>query len=694
MPIPLPNLDDRRWTELVDEGRSLIPVYSPEWTDFNPSDPGITLIELFAWIAEMDIYQLNRVPDRHKRKFLELIGVNPAPPQPAQIGLAFTVTGSDPARIPASTEFSVSGVVFRTLNAIYAGPGTLQSIQLSDGATFQDVSSTFPTEPVAPFGVPPKIGAAVYFGLTSGLPAAKNVSFLFHFAGGPVSPAAGPHHSAVAAWEYLDSFGAWSPLPVEDTTRSFSADGHVRIVGPASMKQQAVGRLAAPLFYVRVRYSSGEYDSPPRLLSAAWNAVEAEQAQTIAQDWVIAPGVIASGPAPAPGQMTAVLFGFDNKDRIDSLQFDPAGKPQFRILSYKPATATDPGLLAVELVLTARGTGGPGQQVGLEGGPPVIESSVALFTLESGAWRAWDLRRTLDSSGPADAHFTLDAQTGALQFGDGLRGLALPEDALLFASFLRTAAADAPVNPGQAASLLANEQNASLLGAVDLASQLNSVSTAFPATAGTDAEPLGDAIERAVNQREAPLRAVTLADYEALALATPGASIARVAARANVYAPLDCFEALGVVTVIVVPNMPVPMPRPSAGLLDAVRRYLNQRRVIGTRVEVVGPTYLQAAVNATVQSVEGQDSARVQKAIVDALNLFLDPLQGGPDGTGWPFGRDIYVTEIMNVIAGTPGVDHVINLQMVPTGCDSQCGNICLRPTWIATPGQHQIEVL
>ncbi len=74
MPIPLPNLDDRRWTDLVDEGRSLIPVYSDEWTDFNPSDPGITLLELFAWIAEMDIYQINRIPDRHKRKFLELIG--------------------------------------------------------------------------------------------------------------------------------------------------------------------------------------------------------------------------------------------------------------------------------------------------------------------------------------------------------------------------------------------------------------------------------------------------------------------------------------------------------------------------------------------------------------------------------------------------------------------------------------------
>ena len=83
MKVPLPNLDDRRWTDLVDEGRSLIPLYAPKWTDHNIHDPGITLTELFAWIAEMDIYQLNRIPDRHKRKFLALIGITEPSPSVA-----------------------------------------------------------------------------------------------------------------------------------------------------------------------------------------------------------------------------------------------------------------------------------------------------------------------------------------------------------------------------------------------------------------------------------------------------------------------------------------------------------------------------------------------------------------------------------------------------------------------------------
>ncbi|HEY9728556.1 MAG TPA: baseplate J/gp47 family protein [Chroococcales cyanobacterium] len=78
MPIPLPNLDDRTWDDLVEEGLTLIPSYTSDWTNFNPSDPGITLIELLAYLSEMQIYRLNRVTNANKQAFLNLIvGLNP-----------------------------------------------------------------------------------------------------------------------------------------------------------------------------------------------------------------------------------------------------------------------------------------------------------------------------------------------------------------------------------------------------------------------------------------------------------------------------------------------------------------------------------------------------------------------------------------------------------------------------------------
>jgi hypothetical protein len=79
MPLPVPNLDDRTFDQLVTEARTLIPRYLPAWTDYNPSDPGITLLELFASLFEVAIYQINRVPERSLEHFAALVGVAPQP---------------------------------------------------------------------------------------------------------------------------------------------------------------------------------------------------------------------------------------------------------------------------------------------------------------------------------------------------------------------------------------------------------------------------------------------------------------------------------------------------------------------------------------------------------------------------------------------------------------------------------------
>ncbi|PSB45055.1 baseplate protein J [filamentous cyanobacterium Phorm 6] len=73
MSLPLPNLDDRTYADLVEEARSLIPIECPEWTDHNPSDTGIILIELLAWLTEMALYRVNRVTDKNVETFLLLL---------------------------------------------------------------------------------------------------------------------------------------------------------------------------------------------------------------------------------------------------------------------------------------------------------------------------------------------------------------------------------------------------------------------------------------------------------------------------------------------------------------------------------------------------------------------------------------------------------------------------------------------
>lgn len=75
MTLPKENLDNKAFSDLLKEAISRIPVYAPEWTDHNIHDPGITFIELFAWLTEMQIYRLNRINDKNYRKFLKLMGI-------------------------------------------------------------------------------------------------------------------------------------------------------------------------------------------------------------------------------------------------------------------------------------------------------------------------------------------------------------------------------------------------------------------------------------------------------------------------------------------------------------------------------------------------------------------------------------------------------------------------------------------
>ena len=87
MPLPLPDLDQRSYDSLLEEARNLLPAVAPAWTDYNASDPGITLIELLAYLTEIGSYRLNRVTPQQRRAWLRMLGYTVA-----AAGIAVEVT--------------------------------------------------------------------------------------------------------------------------------------------------------------------------------------------------------------------------------------------------------------------------------------------------------------------------------------------------------------------------------------------------------------------------------------------------------------------------------------------------------------------------------------------------------------------------------------------------------------------------
>ena len=108
MPIKPPNLDDRRYDDIVREARALIPQYCPEWTNLSDADPGMTLVQLFAWMTEMTIFRLNRVPDKTYVHFLNFIGEERRAARPAMVPVTFSLAteGQTAVEIPACTVVS------------------------------------------------------------------------------------------------------------------------------------------------------------------------------------------------------------------------------------------------------------------------------------------------------------------------------------------------------------------------------------------------------------------------------------------------------------------------------------------------------------------------------------------------------------------------------------------------------------
>lgn len=764
MPLLLPNLDDRSWADLTDEGRALIPVYGPEWTDHNASDPGITLVELLAWKTEMDIYRLNQVTDAERLRFLDLVGVRPRGPQPAYAVLSLSAKSSTPT-LPASLEFSgvdVNNVESRyhTLREITLAPGTLTALQTYGAGKFQNLTSAWKRmSKLSPFGTSPQVDSAFYLGLSDPLPVNAPATFYFTFGDGfstwkyreelieqlrqqaqacrPQSdnpcrlsqekmnarstPSAEvlTHYGVRTVWEYLTvSAGKqqWVPLEAVDETRCFTLDGAATFLAAEAMVRTQVGAVGTLLYYLRCRIDAGRYDAAPLLSDVRFNAVRAVQKVKAASSFTIATDcaiTYASSGPPRAMDESYVHMQLDAAQRITQLDFVKTRDtdPQFTILDFVAPKDKNEGTLTMAAAFLGFGSGLPAQQLTLPA-DPVVRNSVRVYTQERTSWHTWKLREDFLSSTRRDAHAVLEPTSGVITFGNGEQGRVVPlhakkngaehGESLIFASFAATRAEEGKLGAGAIRTLVDSQYNRALLsqhgsdpnGWQTLQAQLTGIGNPLASSGGAAAETLNLAAGRADELVDTSGRAVTLADYERFACSTHGARIARVTAIANLHPDFPCYKAPGMITVIVLPYLPQGRPMPTPGLLQSVSAQLRARRVVGTRAEVVAPTYLEVTVQATVQAKQRADKVALQTAVINALNSFFDPITGGPDNTGWPFGRSVYRAEILRILSEVASVDYVTSLALIAGEGPAQCGNICLGQTWLVAPGTHQIQVL
>jgi predicted phage baseplate assembly protein len=410
------------------------------------------------------------------------------------------------------------------------------------------------------------------------------------------------------------------------------------------------------------------------------NGGDAEQETLLTGQWAIAAAATIVG-TPVPGTTQPLGIEVDPlTGAITHLDVTAASAPRVAILGYRPPAPDAPGELSAAAERLGTSTGDPGQVFELRPAP-VDMASVRVYAGVGSTWRRFHAHQDLVASGPGDAHVVLDAGTGQIICGDGWHGVVPAAGHLLIAEGRSTLAGAGNV-PAGTIDRITGDAPAGV-----------TVSQPLAATGGAAAETLGEAEARAEQLTTATTRAMTPADVELLVRATPGSEIARVAVIADLHPAFPCVRAPGVVTVVVIPWLPAARPLPSSGLLRAVATQLAPNRIVGMRFEVTAPRYVAITVVATVAARRAAVPGDVRRQAVEALDVWLHPLSGGAAGTGWPLGRDVGRTEILQVLDDLAGVDHVVALELVGP-CGESCGNLCLGRLELPISGAHAITVV
>jgi len=645
--LPAPNLDDRRFQDLVDDAKRLVQQRCPTWTDHNVSDPGVTLIEAFAFMVDQLLYRLNRVPERHYVKFLELIGVHLFPPTAAQAEVTAWLSAPQPeiVRVKAGTEVATpraeveEAVVFQVAEDLDIVPCALarvaSSIAESDIRDHTDMLGG--GKPFYCFDQVPKPGDCLYIGLTNPVPScAVLLEVDCQVEGVGVDPLDPPW-----IWEAWDG-ERWAACEVDrDTTGGFNQPGNVVV-------------------HVR-RHASSVVGQE----SAAWLRCRVVEAAEHQPDYSASPRIGALAAATIGGTVTAVHGDLVLAEKLPPSEGVPG---QVFALQHAPVTAATV--------------------------PPVLEVSVGE------GWEEWTRVETFALSGPDDRHFVLDESAGQIQLGPAVRepdgtlrhfGAVPPKGAVLRLSAYRTGG-------GRTGNVAA--------GALCLLRSpipyVASVENRRPAAGGVDGETVEDAKVRGPLLLRTRDRAVTAEDYEHLTRqAAP--EIARVRCVPAGDEPGGGAGAVRVLLVPAIPEddgaaLPFELLAPSEETLARVASHLDERRLIGARVAVEPPRYQGVTVVARIRARSHVLPARLQSAALDALYRWFHPLRGGPEGNGWPFGRPVNIGDVYAVLQALPGTEYIEEVRLY--GADLTTGTrgesttrLVLEPNTLVFSYQHQVRV-
>ncbi len=674
MPFVPPNLDQRTFEQLVTELRRRIPTFTPEWTDLNDSDPGITLAQLFAFMSEQLLFQVNQVPEKGLITFLKMVGGERHPASPAvadvTISLATTTTTAERTlALSAGTRVETAGpppgektpVRFETTTSMLLVNGDLVdvvSIDCSRNVTSLKTANLSTSETFFPFPTG-RVGEELFLVLDLNPPGASwppgrfrlrvNRAGSLEVGEPPLSVETGVEPRLTWSFSSDTITSGSTPVltfidfePAADSTNELTRSGYLEFEfkddADAARFKRAAGNVDVKQFQdkfvIRARLAR-----PDAYLDLGLPELKTIRLNTV--------------PARAVQTVTNELLG------------SSTSQPSQRfVLARTP-------IIPLSTVISVR--------------PPGSATAV----------QTWHEVPDIFAADSDDLVYQLFPATGEILFGDGVHGAIPPPDDGSQAGGNITAAvyqfgggAKGNVGAGALTNVFPIDAIAAPLKATNV----------LPAAGGADEQSTERALATAPALVRSRFRAVSADDFAALALETPDVRVERALALPNTRPQGSPGTVLGAVTVLLVPFAPfeTSITRPielPAFVAAAVLRFLDQRRLITTEVFVQPAPFRRVTANV---SLVVQPLARVndtRTAVVQSLDRFFHALVGGTDGQGWPFGGTIFFSQVFQRVLEVPGVARVERISIALDGAAAvECQDVTLRPGELLFSGAHVVE--
>lgn len=601
MSLPVPKLDDVEFERLVEEARGLIPRYAPDWTDHNVHDPGITLLELLAWIVDQQVYQVGFVSDEHLTAFAALLGVRPRGPLPAR-GLVWptdnVIRAADLSRGASASTRQQPDVAFQLDTDVYLSAARLKGLQ-----------AILVGKPVQLQGFNREDRASVILE-----PSERNAGILELLFNEPiVRPIAGrspiglvaigievmpvrrqgeglPKRWGPLVFEYKASTLPWQPVEVvRDDTYALLRTGVVLLKVPV-VDDDRPSRL-------RLRLDLGFFPISPKIVRICLNVLPIVQFETVSQ----------------------AVLGRSN------------GLPDQR-LALDTKDLPDPGAKADRPLV-----------IKVDGG------ELGYRAKEKRGDDDWSPTDDFARHGPADQVYRLDRERGLVIFGNGVNGRVPPRGAQIFHNAFNITRGE---NGNLTADLTWQVAGASVRG--------ESYGTNPEALSGGENAWDIDRLMAEARRRALARRVLlTNAELQRAAEGLAGFAVARADVLVRYHPSLPDREVGGSRTLAVTPwrapaqGQPPPV---SETYLQALDEALRRLRLLGERLSIIAPRRVPIRVRARLFVVDDVDRETLKQRAHAVLSARLSDLAFDDDIEAWPLGRPVTLGEIEALLAGIEGV--------------------------------------